>query len=106
VNLYGIVVAAGRGERFGSPKADLVVQGLALWQWAAAALEGSGSAGVIVVGAVPGGVPGGARRRDSVASADAAIAILVASWTWLRTVSNSIETCCLVAKIASCASIA
>ena len=73
MNLYGIVVAAGRGERFGSPKADLVVQGLALWQWAAAALEGSGSAGVIVVGAVPGGVPGGTRRRDSVAAGLAAL---------------------------------
>ncbi|HAX82210.1 MAG TPA: 2-C-methyl-D-erythritol 4-phosphate cytidylyltransferase [Actinobacteria bacterium] len=73
MNLYGIVVAAGRGERFGVPKAGLVVQGLSLWQWAVAALEAAGAAGVIVVGEVPGGIPGGARRRDSVAAGMAAL---------------------------------
>lgn len=73
MNLYGIVVAAGRGERFGAPKASLVVQGLPLWQWAVTALEAAGTAGVIVVGEVPGGIPGGARRRDSVAAGVAAL---------------------------------
>jgi 2-C-methyl-D-erythritol 4-phosphate cytidylyltransferase len=73
VKLYGIVVAAGRGERFGGPKAGLLLQGLPLWQWAVAALEGAEVSGVIVVGAVPGGVPGGTRRRDSVAAGLAAL---------------------------------
>jgi 2-C-methyl-D-erythritol 4-phosphate cytidylyltransferase len=68
VNLYGVVVAAGRGERFGGPKSDLPLQGLPLWQWAVAALESVDPAGVVVVGEVPGGIPGGARRRDSVAA--------------------------------------
>ena len=34
----------------------------------ALALEGAGVAGVVVVGDLPGGVPGGDRRRDSVAA--------------------------------------
>lgn len=63
---WGIVVAAGRGERFGRPKHLEVIAGLPLWVRARDALIAAGVAGVVVVGDVPDGVPGGARRRDSV----------------------------------------
>jgi 2-C-methyl-D-erythritol 4-phosphate cytidylyltransferase len=62
----GIVVAAGRGERFGGPKAETVLAGRPLWQWARDALESAGVGPIVVVGAFPGGIPGGRRRRDSV----------------------------------------
>ena len=65
---FGIVVAAGSGERFGRPKAHLEVGGVPLWRRARDLLAGAGCVGVVVVGDVPGGVPGGARRRDSVAA--------------------------------------
>ncbi len=68
MNVFGIVVAAGRGERFGGPKALLEVGSRPLWRWARDALVEGGCSPVVVVGEVPGGVPGGARRRDSVAA--------------------------------------
>ncbi len=65
---YGVVVAAGRGERFGGAKHDAQLGGIPLWQRARDALLASGLDGVVVVGDVPGGIPGGSRRRDSVLS--------------------------------------
>ena len=66
MNTHGIVVAAGRGERFGKPKAHLELSGTPLWEWARRALVDAGVAEVTIVGDGPGWVPGGARRRDSV----------------------------------------
>ncbi len=63
---WGVVVAAGSGSRFGRPKHALEIGGLALWKRARNALLEGGCAGVVVVGDVPDGVQGGARRRDSV----------------------------------------
>jgi 2-C-methyl-D-erythritol 4-phosphate cytidylyltransferase len=63
---FGVVVAAGEGERFGSSKAEALLAGRPLWQWARDALADGGVDGVVVVGGVPGGIPGGQRRRDSV----------------------------------------
>lgn len=68
MTVYGIVVAAGSGERFGGPKAAVELAGRPLWRWAADALASGGCDDVVVVGDVPGGIPGGPRRRDSVAS--------------------------------------
>lgn len=68
MSTYGIVVAAGSGERFGRPKAAVELAGLPLWRHAADALRAGGCVDVVVVGDVPGGVPGGIRRRDSVAA--------------------------------------
>lgn len=62
---WGIVVAAGSGQRFGRPKHAVELAGLPLWERAAGTLAAVCD-GVTVVGDVPGGVPGGARRRDSV----------------------------------------
>jgi len=73
VNLYGIVVAAGRGERFGGPKAIVLLGGVPLWVRAVESLREAGARTVVVVGDVPGGIPGGIRRRDSVATGLAAL---------------------------------
>ena len=73
MSLGGIVVAAGRGERFGRTKAGVEVGGIPMWQRATRLLEAAGAGRVVVVGEVPGGVAGGARRRDSVANGMAAL---------------------------------
>lgn len=65
---WGIVVAAGRGIRFGGAKHARPLAGRPLYEWARRCLLEGGAAEVIVVGDVPGGVAGGARRRDSVAA--------------------------------------
>lgn len=64
---WGIVVAAGSGQRFGRPKHLVELDGVPLWRRAANALAPVCD-GVLVVGDVPDGVPGGPRRRDSVAA--------------------------------------
>ncbi len=66
MSVHGVVVAAGRAERFGRPKHDARLGGIPLWERARDALLLGGVDGVVVVGPVPGGVPGGDRRRDSV----------------------------------------
>ena len=72
MSFFGIVVAAGKGERFGGNKHDLVLGDKPLWRWARDALIDGGATDVVVVGSVPGGIEGGARRRDSVAAGLAA----------------------------------
>lgn len=71
--VWGVVVAAGRGRRFGGPKHEALLEGRPLWEWGRAALLEGGSEGVVVVGPVPEGVPGGERRRDSVEAGLAAV---------------------------------
>ena len=68
MSIWGVVVAAGTGSRFGGAKHEVDLGGRALWEWARDALVDSGADGVVVVGPVPGGVPGGDRRQDSVAA--------------------------------------
>ncbi|HSM01740.1 MAG TPA: 2-C-methyl-D-erythritol 4-phosphate cytidylyltransferase [Acidimicrobiia bacterium] len=68
---HGIVVAAGGGARFGSPKGGVMLGGRPLWERAREALLGGGVDSVVVVGS--GGIPGGHRRRDSVAAGLAAL---------------------------------
>lgn len=70
---WGVVVAAGEGSRFGAPKASIEIGGRQLWQWARQSVLDGGCEGVIVVGPVAGGIPGGNRRRDSVAAGLAAV---------------------------------
>jgi 2-C-methyl-D-erythritol 4-phosphate cytidylyltransferase len=66
MKVHGVVVAAGAGMRFGGSKATLALKGRPLWEWARDTLVGAGIESVVLVGAVPGGIPGGERRRDSV----------------------------------------
>ena len=65
--MWGIVVAAGSGSRFGGRKQDALLDGRPLWMWARDALLAGGAAQVVVVG-TEDGAPGGERRRDSVAA--------------------------------------
>lgn len=68
MTVFGIVVAAGSGERFGRPKGVVELAGKPLWSWAADALASGGCDDVVVVGDMAGAISGGARRRDSVAA--------------------------------------
>ncbi len=58
----GVVVAAGRGERFGGEKHAALIGGVPMWRRARDVLLTGGVERVVVVGDVPGGVPGGERR--------------------------------------------
>ncbi len=71
--VWGVVVAAGNGSRFGAPKHSLLFHGVPLWQAARDRLLEGGVAEVVVVGDVPSGISGGYRRQDSVANGLAAI---------------------------------
>ena len=68
IRFAAVVVAAGRGVRFGSPKHDVDIEGLPMWEHSVHTLRAAGADPVVVVGDVPGGVEGGERRRDSVAN--------------------------------------
>jgi len=68
-----VVVAAGAGERFGRPKHLIEVGGVPMWRRGRELLETAGAGEVVVVGDVPGGVPGGVTRRDSVVAGLAAL---------------------------------
>ena len=68
-----IIVAAGSGTRFGRSKHDMVLAGKPVWRWSADVFAEAGAEEVVVVGDVPGGIPGGARRSDSVRAGLAAL---------------------------------
>lgn len=68
MNVAGIVVAAGRGTRFGGPKHIADLAGEPLWRRARDSLLEGGCEYTVVVADLPGAVPGGERRRDSVAA--------------------------------------
>ena len=65
--IWGILLAAGRGTRFGRQKHNLELHGTPLWQWAERALADGGVGELVIVGDLDGAVPGGNRRQDSVA---------------------------------------
>ncbi|MEA2009980.1 MAG: IspD/TarI family cytidylyltransferase [Actinomycetota bacterium] len=71
--VWGLLLAAGSGTRFGRQKHDIEFGGSPLWQQSERVLLDGGVENLIVVGDVDGAVPGGDRRRDSVASGLAAI---------------------------------
>lgn len=73
MSVWAIVVAAGRGERFGGPKQHEVIAGRRCVDWSVAD-AGAACDGVIVV-VPPGedGVPGGATRSESVRNGLAAV---------------------------------
>ncbi|MCB2224351.1 MAG: 2-C-methyl-D-erythritol 4-phosphate cytidylyltransferase [Actinobacteria bacterium] len=99
MNLGGVVVAAGSGERFGGPKALVEVGGVPMWRLAADLLESAGAAPVVVVGDVPGGIPGGRRRRDSVAAGVAALPDDVA-WVLVHDAARPLATTALARRVA------
>jgi 2-C-methyl-D-erythritol 4-phosphate cytidylyltransferase len=72
VAVVAVVVAAGRGTRFGTPKHAVLIDGVPMWEHSVRVFDTLGIP-VVVVGDVPGGVAGGPRRRDSVAAGLAAV---------------------------------
>ena len=73
VPIWGLLLAAGRGTRFGREKHTIELGGVPLWKQSERALLDGGVSNLIIVGDLDGAVPGGDRRRDSVASGLAAI---------------------------------
>ena len=71
--IWGLLLAAGRGTRFGRQKHDIELDGVPLWEQSERALLDGGVDRLVIVGDFVGAVPGGDRRRDSVASGLAAI---------------------------------
>lgn len=74
MTVWGVLVASGIGSRFGGPKHSAMLQGRPLWHWGRDALLEGGVDDIVLVGDLPGGVAGGARRRDSVAAGLAEVA--------------------------------
>lgn len=66
--IWGLLLAAGHGVRFGRQKHDIELGGVPLWEHGERALIEGGVERLVVVGDLDGAVPGGDRRRDSVAS--------------------------------------
>ena len=66
LSFAAVIVAAGSGARFGRAKHDVTLGGTPLWQRCVETMAEAGIDDVIVVGNVPGGIPGGLRRQDSV----------------------------------------
>ncbi|MDH5616134.1 MAG: 2-C-methyl-D-erythritol 4-phosphate cytidylyltransferase [Acidimicrobiia bacterium] len=95
---WGIVVAAGRGSRFGGPKHEVELLGRPLWDWARRSLLEGGVSEVVVVGSVPGGVPGGERRRDSVAAGLAVIPEAVSAIV-IHDAARPLAGSCLVSRV-------
>lgn len=98
-----IVVAAGSGQRFGGPKHELELGGVPLWLRCRNALSAAGVSEIVVVGDVPGGVPGGARRRDSVRSGLSALSG-DPDWVLVHDAARPLLTTALIESIIAAAS--
>jgi len=97
-SIWGIVVAGGIGSRFGGPKHSMELQGKPLWAWGRDMLVDAGVSQVVVVGPVPGGIPGGNRRRDSVAAGLAEVPEDV-DYVIIHDAARPLATPSMVAKI-------
>lgn len=104
MNVRGIVVAGGSGTRFGEPKHSLVLDGVPLWQRGVDALVAAGVSEVVVVGDLPGGVPGGERRRDSVQAGLATLPIDT-NWVLIHDAARPLVTRCVVERVLQRASL-
>lgn len=93
-----MVLAAGSGVRYGGPKHDLELDGVPLWRRSVSVLEATEIDTVIVVGPVEGGIPGGARRRDSVAAGLATIPDDV-DWVLIHDAARPLLTRALVTTV-------
>lgn len=96
--VWAIVVAGGAGTRFGGPKHTLLLGGVPLWQLCVRTLEDAGVDTVLVVGDVPGGLPGGVRRRDSVAEGLSAVPDTV-DWVLIHDAARPLVSTALVDRV-------
>jgi len=97
---WAVVVAAGSGSRFGGPKHALLLGGVPLWSIARDRLLAGGVDGVVVVGDVEGGVPGGRRRQDSVSNGLAAVPGC-AQWILVHDAARPVASADLVGRVIS-----
>jgi 2-C-methyl-D-erythritol 4-phosphate cytidylyltransferase len=99
-----IVVAGGSGTRFGGAKHKKELDGVELWRLSVIAFQAVGIENVVLVGDVPGGVPGGSRRRDSVA---AGLAMLPddADWVLIHDAARPLVTPELIQRVVARASV-
>lgn len=65
-SVWVIIVAGGAGKRFGGPKHAQLLGSKAMWQHSSDTFHAAGIPNIVVVGDVPGGVPGGESRSASV----------------------------------------
>jgi 2-C-methyl-D-erythritol 4-phosphate cytidylyltransferase len=93
-----VIVAAGAGTRFGRPKHSALLANIELWQRSVDAFAAAGTDQIVVVGDVPGGLPGGPRRRDSVAIGLAAIAPDT-EWVVIHDAARPLITAELIARV-------
>lgn len=93
-----VIVAAGSGARFGGPKHTLRLGDVELWQRSVDAFGAAGIQKIVVVGDVPGGIPGGQRRRDSVALGLAALSAGT-DWVLVHDAARPLITADLVERV-------
>jgi 2-C-methyl-D-erythritol 4-phosphate cytidylyltransferase len=93
-----VIVAAGSGTRFGGTKHDVLLDGIELWQRSVDVFDAVGIDEIVVVGDVPGGIPGGPRRRDSVALGLAALSS-DADWVLVHDAARPLVTAELVERV-------
>jgi 2-C-methyl-D-erythritol 4-phosphate cytidylyltransferase len=98
MRVAAVVVAAGSGTRFGGPKHNLLLDDVELWQRSVDAFTAAGVSEIVVVGDVPGGIPGGPRRRDSVANGIAALSGDV-DWVLVHDAARPLITVELIGRI-------
>lgn len=100
---WAIVVAGGSGARFGGEKHRQELDGVELWCRSVDAFHAVGIKNVVVVGDVPGGIPGGSRRRDSVA-AGLAVVPDDADWVLIHDAARPLVTTELIERVLARAS--
>ena len=96
--VWAIIVAGGSGVRFGGQKHALLLDGVELWRRSVDAFRTAGVDNIVVVGEVPGGVPGGARRRDSVAAGMAEVPEDV-EWVLIHDAARPLVTPQLISRV-------
>jgi 2-C-methyl-D-erythritol 4-phosphate cytidylyltransferase len=103
MKVWAIVVAGGDGTRFGGPKHALLLGGVPLWLRCVQTLRAAGVDTVVVVGDVPGGLPGGLRRRDSVSQGLSAIPDTV-EWVLVHDAARPLVSIGLIQRVIAAAS--
>jgi 2-C-methyl-D-erythritol 4-phosphate cytidylyltransferase len=98
--VWGIVVAGGRGDRFGGPKQFELLGGEPLWEWARRSLIEGGVEDVVVVADFEGAAPPGERRRDSVEAGLAEVP-LDAEFVLVHDAARPLATADLVRRVMS-----
>lgn len=96
---WAVIVAGGSGARYGGPKHTLELAGRQLWERCHDTFRSvAGIDEVVVVGDVPGGIPGGDRRRDSVANGLEVVPDSV-DWVLIHDAARPLASVALVQRV-------